>query len=143
MIGPFSGEYRYLSNFYPAPIAVHGLTYPTVEHFYQASKAATPDGYDTVMSCDSPAGAKRVGRHVEVRPDFEQLKRAFMMQGVLAKFTQHPDLRQSLLSTGEEALVEVNTWGDRYWGAVVTSDAFTEGENWLGRILMATRQLLS
>lgn len=143
MIGPFDGEYHYLSNFYPAPIAVHGLTYPTVEHFYQASKAATKAGYDAVMSCDSPAGAKRVGRHVEVRPDFEQLKRAIMMQGVLAKFTQHPDLRELLLSTLVEELVEVNTWGDRYWGAVITRGGHVGGENWLGRILMATRQLLS
>jgi hypothetical protein len=148
MIGPFTGEYRWLSNFSHHDIVVHAHSYPTVEHFYQASKAATMDGYQLVMAATTPGEAKRAGRRVAVRPDFEAKKRAFMMQGVLAKFTQHDDLREKLVATGDERLAEVNTWGDTYWGEVwadgqAEGSGYVHGENWLGRILMMTRELLA
>lgn len=53
---------------------------------------------------------------------------------VRAKFEQNPDLRQKLLSTGSEELIEGNTWGDTFWGVCKGS-----GQNWLGRILMFVR----
>lgn len=149
MIGPFTGEYRWLSNFSWHAVSVHGHLYPTMEHYYQASKAANAGGYTDVMTAGTPGAAKRAGRLIEIRPDFEEKKRAIMMLGVLAKFTQHDDLRAKLTATGTEQLVEVNTWGDRYWGMVAEEEAallaplYMTGQNWLGRILMMTRELLA
>jgi predicted NAD-dependent protein-ADP-ribosyltransferase YbiA (DUF1768 family) len=69
--------------------------------------------------------------------DFMAARKIVMMNGVLTKFRQHPELAAKLAATGDEYLCEVNTWGDRYWGRVNG-----QGENWLGRILMMTRELI-
>lgn len=52
------------------------------------------------------------------------------------KFSQEP-LRSQLLNTGEEELVEGNTWGDTYWGI-----CNGKGQNNLGKILMKVRNQL-
>lgn len=113
-----------------------------MEHYYQAYKADSAQGFQHVLSAPTPAEAKRRGRKVGMRPQFEDDKRMIMLNGVLAKFTQHPELRHQLALTGRHELAEVNTWGDRYWG-MVSASAGLEGENWLGRILMMARELLS
>jgi hypothetical protein len=138
VIGPFTGDYAFLSNFYPAPFAPGQVLFPTVEHYYQAAKASSADGFRYVLDAPTPGEAKRRGRAVPLVPFFERDKKAVMLRGVLAKFTQHPELRGKLLGTGSEHLEEVNTWGDVYWG---TAGGY--GENWLGRILMMTREILA
>lgn len=150
MIGPFTGEHAYLSNFFRATVVIGGSAYPTLEHYYQASKAATSEGFYLVASAPTPGEAKKRGRRVTMRPDFEQDKRLVMLRGVTAKFAQHPELRHKLERTGDHELIEVNTWGDRYWGMVsvprdiaADTSAGLEGENWLGRILMMTRDVMT
>lgn len=145
MIGHFTGDYAFLSNFYVAPIRIDVYTFPTVEHFYQASKAATREEFHLVLACKTAAEAKRVGRRVRMSQTFEQDKKLVMQDGVMRKFQQHPDLRHKLIATGTENLVELNTWGDDYWGAIparAVTDAW-RGENWLGRILMMAREILA
>jgi predicted NAD-dependent protein-ADP-ribosyltransferase YbiA (DUF1768 family) len=56
------------------------------------------------------------------------------MRQVLVRKFSHPELRAALLSTGDALLVEGNHWGDIFWGV-----CRGEGENWLGRLLMALR----
>lgn len=136
MIGPFTGEYAYLSNFYRAPFSFQGVTFPTVEHFYQMCKTSDMESITAILNAPTPAEAKRLGRAVRMEPGFDGSKRVFMLTGVLAKFSQNPDLRAKLDATGYEHLVEVNTWGDRYWGQVNG-----QGQNWLGRILMMVREV--
>ncbi len=83
--------------------------------------------------------AKRLGRHVELRPDWEDVKIAIMEEIVRTKFTQNEDLKAMLLATGDLVLEEGNAWGDTFWGV----DAKTrEGQNHLGRILMRVREEL-
>lgn len=138
MIGPFTGDHSFLSNFHPSPIKVDAFTFPTVEHYYQASKAAKYDEFMLVYRCPTPAEAKRAGRKVQMKQSFEQDKKAIMLEGVIRKFQQNPELRHRLIATGDEELVEFNTWGDAYWGCPVNG----YGENWLGRVLMITRAVL-
>ncbi len=131
-IGSFHNEYRFLSNFWDVPVTYKGLTYLNSEAAFQAQKCvdeAEKEQFTTLRTSD----AKRLGRHVQLRPDWEDVKIAIMEEIVLAKFTQNEDLKQQLLATGDMVLEEGNTWHDLYWGV----DAKTrEGQNHLGRILM-------
>lgn len=81
--------------------------------------------------------SKRLGRKVELRSDWDRVKLDVMRRVVRAKFEQHPNLTQYLLDTGDADLIEGNTWHDVYWGVDLKTG---EGENHLGKILMALRQ---
>lgn len=136
-IDRFSGKYRFLSNFYPSPILILGIEYPTVEHAYQCAKATRLIDHEKVLSSRTPGEAKRRGRKIAQRADFEMGKVKLMAELVKKKFTQHPDLGQRLLDTYPNMLIEGNTWGDRFWGV-----CRGRGDNQLGLILMDVREAL-
>lgn len=116
MIGPFEGKYRFLSNFYDGHLVVYrGTIYKTAEHAFQAAKAKDILEKQYVAIAPTPGEAKRRGRRVEMRSDWEIIKDRVMHDIIYDKFSQHKDLTFLLLATGDEELVEVNTWGDRYW----------------------------
>jgi ribA/ribD-fused uncharacterized protein len=83
--------------------------------------------------------AARMGRDRSkpIRADWETVKIDVMRSAVRAKFEQHADIRQTLLSTGDSRIVE-HTTNDRFWG----DGGDGSGENWLGRILMEIREEL-
>ena len=87
----------------------------------------------------APSNAKRRGRHVQLRKDWESVKNGIMEEIVRAKFIQNLELKAQLLSTGDAILIEGNTWNDRYWGVDVRSGV---GKNHLGKILMKIRSEL-
>jgi ribA/ribD-fused uncharacterized protein len=129
----FSGEYAFLSNFYPCNLVWKGKHYRTSEHTYQAAKAITEEDHELVRNSKTAGEAKKNGRKIKMRPDFENRKLAIMKEILLIKFSL-PELRDKLLATGEAKLVEGNTWGDQEWGQV---DGV--GKNYLGKILMEIR----
>jgi ribA/ribD-fused uncharacterized protein len=134
-----SGEYGCFSNFSPHPIMLKGKTWPTSEHYFQAQKyAGTPDE-EEVRQANSPMIAARMGRSRKrpLRKDWESVKDSIMLEAVLAKFTQHADLREILLGTGDAKIVE-HTENDAYWG----DGGDGGGRNKLGRILMDLRREL-
>lgn len=128
-IGSFTGEYRFLSNFYTCIGS-------SVEHLYQALKCADPEEARAVMSSPTPGKAKRLGRRVTMRSDWEQVKVSIMTELVRMKF-QDQDLRSRLLATGDAELVEGNDWGDSFWGF---DWKLQSGRNELGKILMRVRE---
>ena len=134
----FRNEYRFLSNFWDAPVTYKGLTYRNAEAAFQAQKCLTEEEkvqFTTLRSNE----AKRLGRNVQLRPNWENVKLPIMEEILRAKFTQNEELKTLLLATGELVLEEGNTWGDTFWGV----DAKTrEGRNHLGRILMRIRKEL-
>lgn len=136
-IGGFTGHNRFLSNFYLVPVEVAGLTYPSSEHAYQAMKCALVEDRkaftDTYMT---PAKAKKRGRVVRLRSDWESVKDRVMLEVLQAKF-RRPFMAKALLATGDQKLIEVNTWGDKYWGV-----CGGEGLNRLGETLMQIRSEL-
>ena len=134
-----TGEYGCLSNFARSWIGLKGKSWPTVEHYFQAQKFAGPEYEEVIRLCQSPMIAKRLGRSRKhpLRPDWERVKDAIMREAVLAKFTQHADLRAVLLGTGDAVLVE-HTAKDSYWG----DGGDGSGRNVLGRILMSVRDEL-
>ncbi|QNN99792.1 hypothetical protein P67b_00033 [Ruegeria phage Tedan] len=136
-INSFDGTYRFLSNFYPSPIRVAGIEYPTAEHAYQAMKTMGTKDRLTISRLPTPGQAKRAGQKLRIRPDWEQVKVDIMEACLRAKFSKGSALARHLLSTGDQELVEGNTWGDTYWGVCKG-----EGQNQLGRLLMERRAVL-
>lgn len=138
-ITEFRGAYAFLSNFYQAPVYYQGYLYANNEAAYQAQKTTSPK--IKLLFClprmKNPAEAKKLGRQIKIRYDWERIKYSCMYEICLSKFMQHPELAQSLLDTAEQELIESNTWGDRYWGTVNG-----RGENQLGQILMDIRKKL-
>ena len=84
----------------------------------------------------TPSEGKRLGRHVRIRKDWESVKDDIMYRIVKCKFTQHEDLKRRLIDTGDEELLEGNTWNDTYWGIDINT---RQGYNKLGKILMRVR----
>jgi ribA/ribD-fused uncharacterized protein len=136
-IREFSGDHRFLSNFQPINVEYEGAMYPSVEHAYQAAKTLDPEERDIIRSSGSASMAKKLGRHVKVREDWEHIKIAVMTELVYKKFLASEELTSKLLDTRDAALVEGNWWGDRFWGV-----CNGVGYNHLGRILMAVRKSL-
>ena len=133
MIDRFDGDYAFLSNFDPSPITIDRITYPTVEHAFQAAKTDNRLERERIAVLPTPGAAKRAGRKVTLRPDWERVKVALMEDLVRRKFAD-PERAGKLLATGDDELVEGNTWNDRFWGVCRGT-----GRNELGKILMRVR----
>lgn len=133
-ITAFRGPFAFLSNFFPASIKWEGLTYPTVEHAFQAAKTLHLSTRAHIAALPSPREARQYGRHVDLRADWNAVRLGIMRTLIRLKF-RSPDLRQRLVNTWPHRLIELNAWGDTFWG--MTSE--NVGSNWLGRILMAER----
>ena len=142
MIDRFEGQYDFLSNFYPSPFVWKERTYPTVEHFFQAHKAKTQEDFEFIMRQSTPSGSKWAGRQVELRSDWEDIKDTVMMTALRLKFTQNPELKEKLLATGNEQLIEGTTWHDQYWGICTCPRCGGKGKNHLGILLMKLREEL-
>ena len=134
MISKFEGNYYFLSNFYSAPITYNGITYKNNEAAFQAQKCPYRVHEFTDLE---PSEAKRLGRRVKLREDWEEVKDRVMYEIVRAKFRQNKLLKMLLLQTGTRTLVEGNWWNDTYWGVCKG-----KGENKLGQILMRVREEL-
>lgn len=142
-IKSFSGQWSFLSNFYLCTVKYDGANYPSVEHAYQAAKAADPKRRATFQLVGvSPGKAKSLGRKLILRPDWEEVKVGIMRDLLIQKF--YPTLlRRKLLSTFTAVLIEGNYWHDQYWG-VCNGDCLygphePSGENMLGKLLMEVR----
>ena len=145
MIKEFKDEYKFLSNFYILPNAlnIQGVLYISVEHAFQAAKTVDPTERRRIAALPKPGQAKRAGRHVFLRSDWEKIKLPMMESLVRQKFRRNAELLARLLRTGEKKLVEGNWWHDNFWGncnCVERLKCQREGINNLGRILMKLRR---
>ena len=138
-IKQFRGAYQFLSNMSRVPrgIRCKGITYPTVENFFQAMKTHSDEDRKAI-SLMSPVEAKKYGRRVKLRSDWHKVRDLVMMYGVKAKFSQEP-FKSLLLETGDATLTEGNYWNDSYWGYDLKTE---HGQNKLGVILMDFRAKL-
>jgi ribA/ribD-fused uncharacterized protein len=139
-VSEFQGDYRFLSNFWPAEVVCEGITYPTAEHAYQASKSLDPVERKKIAALKTPAEAKHAGEALKARDDWPAVKFKVMEDVDRYKFTHHDELRAKLLATGDAELEEGNTWNDRIWG--ISPPDSGQGENHLGKILMKIRSEL-
>lgn len=148
----FFGPYRWASNFHVAEIYMNGLKFPASENGYMYTKLhpdcfkegwmMTIDGelhtYKSLLrklqTC-KPHEAKKLGRQIPIRDDWERVKYDMMAQAVFDKYFRHMDLRAKLLSTYPKYIEETNHWNDTTWGV-----CNGVGTNWLGKITMNVRE---
>lgn len=137
-INYFSGEFAFLSNFYPCNVPYEGLTYPSSENAFQAAKTLNMDARKVfILPGMTPAMSKHLGRTIVLRPNWDTIKLVVMADILASKFAD-ADLRYQLVHTGDAELIEGNTWGDTYWGV-----CNGKGSNFLGKLLMDLRKSLT
>jgi len=136
----FRGKYRFLSNFYitdtPNIIIYEDMEFATTEHAYQAAKSIDHEDRIMIQMAATPGVAKRLGRKITIREDWNDVKLNVMRDLLKQKF-KHPELKLKLLATGKIPIIEGNTWGDTYWGVCKNI-----GTNYLGKLLMELREKL-
>jgi len=140
IIDRFEGEYFFLSNFYPCKVTYNGITYESSEEAFQAQKTLDEEVRKTFVGVGS-GKAKKMGRALpDLRKDWEEVKDDIMRGIVWNKFAQNPDIADKLFQTGNNILMEGNSWGDYYWGTDFVDHQ--KGQNRLGEILMMVRATL-
>lgn len=130
-------DYGCFSNFAAYAIELGGEFWPTTEHYFQAQKfSEEPEHKTAIRTTASPMIAARMGRDrkKKLRDDWESVKDSVMAEALQAKFTQHAELREILLGTGDAVLVE-HTKNDSYWA----DGGDGSGRNMLGILLMRLR----
>lgn len=143
-VAKFADEYRFLSNFWPSEVTLDGVSYPTVEHAYQAAKSLDPAVRMTIRAESTAGGAKRAGQDPDltVRDDWEDVKVRVMAGLVAEKFFRYPELADLLRATHDITLIEGNNWHDTFWGCCTCDEHGGAGGNRLGIILMTVRAAL-
>jgi len=133
-------EFGEFSNFAYFSIKLDGKMWHTTEHYFQAQKFADVQYQERIRTERSPMIAARLGRDrkQKLRKDWESVKNNVMKKALLAKFSQHEDLKILLISTGEAKLIE-HTENDAYWG----DGGDGKGKNYLGILLMQVREEIS
>lgn len=130
-------EYGCFSNFAHYSFELDGKRWMTSEHYFQAQKFLGTEYEEVIRLLDNPMKAAEMGRSrdLPLRADWEQVKDDIMRKAVLAKFEQNKEIKNVLLSTGKEAIIE-KTSNDYYWGCGKDGS----GKNRLGNILMEVRE---
>lgn len=142
MINVFDGDYAFLSNFYICDIIYNGLSYKNSESAFHAQKTLDETERKKFINLD-PSASKKLGRKIDLRNDWEDVKTQIMYEICYAKFSQNQDLKNKLLATGDEYLEEGTHWHDNYWGNCYCEKCKDiKGENKLGIILMKIREEL-
>ena len=141
-IDSFRGKYDFLSNFYGAIVFYDGLWYRNSEAAFQSAKTLDTETRKRFAEV-SPIQAKKMGRTVKLRPDWEQVKDGIMLEILRSKFAPGTRCAERLLSTGRLRLIEGNTWHDNYWGVCQCAKCNGEkGLNRLGELLEKVRDKL-
>lgn len=128
----------YMSNFYPSTFIVPqipGVLWPTNEHFFAAMKTTDKRLWPKFADCSTPLKAKKMGRSVKLRPDWEQIKISVMVTGLLCKFLQNERLLAQLVDTYPKVLHEDSPY-DQIWGSR------NGGLDLLGKCLVQVREHL-
>ena len=136
MIKEFKNQYFFLSNFYECPIYYNKLVFCNAEAAFQAQKVIDEKEQYKFINLNA-SQARKLGKTIVLRKDWEEVKDNIMYEIVKRKFTVNKELQQKLIDTKDEELVEGNWWHDTYWGI----DSKTGiGKDKLGKILMKVRE---
>lgn len=135
-ITKFRGVNSFLSNFYYSPVYYNGIRFSTVEHAFQAAKSNDVKTQKLFAIIPTPEEAKKFGKTIRLREDWETVKVSIMKDLLKQKFSKSP-LKEMLMNTNGIELIEGNTHGDVYWGVVNG-----KGKNTLGKLLMEVRREL-
>ncbi len=150
---PALNETKVFSNMHEAPVQIDGVTFPTVEHYFQWSKAkmfGDAEIQTKIMKTPSPKSVKAYGKKVKNfdAEAWNEKKDSIMRTAVKAKLMQHPDILKKLRETGSRPIAEADPRG-KYWGIGTSADTSKAkdvsrwpGQNKMGKILMELRDEL-
>jgi ribA/ribD-fused uncharacterized protein len=150
---PALNEYKEFSNMHEAPFQIEGTTFPTVEHYFQWSKArmfGDATAQAKILKTSSPKTVKSLGKKVTgfKEEEWAEKRDSVMAAALKAKFMQHPDLLKKLRDTGTRRIAEADPRG-KYWGIGTSADTSKAkdperwpGKNKLGALLEALRSEL-
>lgn len=160
-ITSFTGDYAWLSNFWPwvkrggtwvrqagtpdtDELYIDGQLWPSVEHYFQAMKVPQAQHHvrERIRAMSHPTGAKRLGRQVQLREGWEDIKIAVMRRALRVKFADGTPLARALLATGSAPLIEGNDYHDIVWGVCTCRAHGGRGLNYLGLLLQRVREEL-
>ncbi|QMU67587.1 NADAR family protein [Streptacidiphilus sp. P02-A3a] len=127
-----------LRNDFPAQVSLAGETYPSVVHGYWALSAADASDHDRIRDAPTGREAHELGGRADRRADWASVRLAVMGALLRAKFEQHPDLAEMLLSTGDSAISYTGLLDSPFWRDAPDR----QGRNWIGRLLQLTRSEL-
>lgn len=133
----FRGEYDFLSNFYKCSVEYDGIHYSSVENAFQAAKTLDLEERKQFEKCPAKE-AKKLGKTVKLRSDWEDVKVKIMCNLVFQKFNNSEYLRTRLLIV-QDKIVEENFWHDNFWG-ICKCGRCAGGYNMLGNILQGVRE---
>lgn len=129
------GEVDWMRNDYCDDLVVNGITYPTLEHAYQAAKFTDPLIKREIADADDVRAARSIGRNKSgIRDDWDDVKRGVMSSLIRRKFSTNDQLAERLAKTGDAEIVMEGY--DEFWGTGRSG----YGENALGKILMEIRE---
>lgn len=132
-----TGKYGPLSNFAQFGFILGGKYYQTSEHYYQSQKSLDPEIQEKIRTQKTPKLSKQLASTISIRPDWEEIKYEIMRKALKAKFTQTTSLKDLLLETRDEVLIEDSPY-DYIWGCGYDGT----GQNLLGKCLMEVRSWL-
>lgn len=139
IITSFSGANAFLSNFADADVKLDGVVFHTTEAAFQAAKTTDNRMRGPIQFAKTPGEAKKLGRKVPLRPDWEKIKVDVMLGLLRQKFKAGTELARKLDDTGHAILVEGTTWHDKFWGVCTCEKCKGKGVNMLGQLLMKVR----
>ena len=140
----FTGEFCLLDNFALTPVTVDvgfgEREYFTSEHAFAGAKTLNLVVHNYVIKDPRPGISKSRGREVNIRKDWSNIRFSIMWKVLEAKFSQHPEVLELLLSTDKREIMEGNTWYDQVWGITPQGRGLWTGRNALGEMLMEIRR---
>ncbi|KAK3918486.1 Retrovirus-related Pol polyprotein from transposon 412 [Frankliniella fusca] len=143
-ITSFTGNFRFLSNFYPCSVFYDGRSWPSVEHAFQAAKTDSLEEKDWIHGAPTPAEAKRIGKLVTIKENWDDVKVQVMLKCLTSKFAEGTKERDLLAKTKNAELVENNYYHDDFWGNCLCQlHKWRMGENVLGQTLMLVRSFIN
>mgnify|MGYP002851785871 CR=1 FL=1 len=131
------------SNFTESQLTYEGVSYTNPEAMFQSMKLLNKEQRKQFSSL-SPATAKKMGRSVSLRDDWEEVKYDCMLQTVLARCEQEVNFSETLKHTGDSFIFEDTTgWHDNEWGCCSCDKCSgKKSKNMLGLALMDARARL-
>jgi N-glycosidase YbiA len=129
--------YGFMGNYSRYRFYVYDRWWSCVEAPYQAMKTFDRAEQDAIQQAKTSNEARLLGQKVSFRSDWDQVKDSVMKECLMAKFLQHKDIRDQLMATGQEELIE-DSPVDYYWGCGKDGS----GKNMLGKLLMEVREEL-
>jgi len=128
-----------LSSFSPYAFELEGLTWPTVEHYFQGMKFTDNNYREKVRLAPTPKAARVLGRKASkwLRNDWKSVREVIMTRAIYTRCKTYPNITETLLETGERTLMECNNY-DYFWGC----GRDRRGKNAYGKVLMKVRRKL-